>query len=144
MPYIVGLLIILALIFSGWNGIGLTGNFLNQMKDKVSSTIFPKTEGEILIENLNSNYQVLDKFFGESANSLLNSKNISEDDKKSIKKAIESFTGSKNLLSKIEKLEKEDKGLFKAIVEKVLNLNEPLSPDPTSIPPQCRLECPSN
>ena len=68
MPYIVGLLIILALIFSGWNGIGLTGNFLNQMKDKVSSTIFPKTEGEILIENLNSNYQVLDKFFGESAN----------------------------------------------------------------------------
>lgn len=153
MAYILGLFLILALIFSFFSGENnLISDLLGQVKDKISATIFPKTEREIIIDNLNSNYQYLDKFFSEAAPTILNSKNVSENDKKSVKKAVESFNNSKSLISNLSKLEKEEKGPLKtigALIEKVLNINKdgtktPLdstNADPTSIPPQCHLEC---
>ena len=78
MPYIIGLFLILAVIFSSvGGGSNLIGNFFDQAKDKVSETLFPKTAREILIDNINSDYQSMDKFFSETAPALLNSKNVS-------------------------------------------------------------------
>lgn len=156
MVYILGLFIILALIFSSMGGSNIVSSFFGQIKDNVSAMIFPKTEREIVIDNLNSNYQYLDKFFSESVPVLLNSKNVSEKDKTDARKAVETFNNSKNLISNLSKLEKEEKGPIKTVgglIEKVLNLYNGSSKnsvdsltsynsDPTNIPPQCKLVCP--
>lgn len=122
-------------------GSNFIGNFIGQTKDKISQTIFPKTAKEILIDNINADYQTMDKFFSETAPALLSSKTVSSADKATIKKAVEAFNGSKSLISNLSNMEKEDKGVVKALIDKVLNLNETTPPDPTNIPPQCRLEC---
>ncbi len=121
----------------------MVGNILGQAKDKVSQTLFPKTAKEIIIDNINSDYESMDKFFSETAPALLNSKNVSATDKAIIQKAVEAFNGSKSLINNLSQLEKEDKGIVESLVDKVLNLNATPQPDPTNIPPQCRLECPN-
>ena len=145
----------MALIFSSMSGGNIVTSFLGQIKDNVSAIIFPKTEREIIIDNLNSDYQYLDKFFAESAPTILSTKNVTENDKTAVKKAMETFNNSKNLISNLSKLEKEEKGPIKtvgSIIEKILNIyndssknsvDSPNSSDtaPTNIPPQCRLEC---
>lgn len=142
MAYLIGLFLILAIIFSSFgNENNLVGNLLGQAKEKVSQTIFPKTAKEIIIDNIDSNYQDMDKFFSETAPALLNSKTISTMDKATIQKAIGAFNGSKSLISNLSQIEKGDQGIVKSIIDKILNLDEPTQPDPTSIPPQCRLEC---
>ncbi len=125
-------------------GNNVLGNFVGQAKDKVSATIFPKTANEILIDNINSDYQNMGKFFSDTAPSLLNSKTVSSSDKATIQKAVEAFNGSKSLITNLSTLTKNDKGIVKSLIDKVLNLNAtPQSqPDPTNIPPQCKLVCP--
>src|SRR3989338_6972931 len=133
MAYLIGLFIVLAVIFSSFgNEDNLVGNLLGQAKDKISQTIFPKTAKEIIIDNINSNYQDMDKFFSEIAPNLLNSKTLSATDKETIQKAVEAFNGSKSLINNLSKLEKDDKGLMESIIDKVLNLNETPQPDPTN------------
>lgn len=142
MAYIVGLFIILTVIFSYMGGgSNIIGNFIGQTKDKVSQTLFPKSAREILIDNINSDYQNMDKFFSEAAPALLSSKTVSATDKATIQKAIAAFNGSKSLISNLSKLEKNDKSVVKSLIDKALNLTETPPPDPTSIPPQCHLEC---
>lgn len=142
MAYLIGVFLILAVIFSSMGGgNNLVGNILGQAKDKVSETLFPKSAREILIDNINSDYQDMDNFFSDTAPALLNSKTVSEKDKATIKKAVEAFNGSKSLVSNLSKLEKNDKGIVKSLIDKVLNLNPTPQPDPTSIPPQCKLVC---
>ena len=144
MAYILGLFIILAVIFSSFGGgSNMIGNFLDQTKNKVDQTLFPKTAREIIIDNIKSDYQDMGKFFSETAPTLLNSKTISAADKATIQKAVESFNGSKSLISNLSTLEKNDKGIVKSLINKVINLNETRKPDPTNIPPQCKLVCPS-
>ena len=121
----------------------MIGNFLGQAKDKVSQTLFPKTAREILIDNISSDYQDMDKFFSETAPALLNSKTLSSTDKATIQKAVEAFNGSKSLIENLSQLEQNDKGIVESLIDKVLNLNATPQPDPTNIPPQCKLVCPS-
>ena len=123
-------------------GSNFIGNFMGQAKDKVSETLFPKTAREIIIDNINSDYQNMDKFFSDTAPALLNSKNVSATDKATIQKAVESFNGSKSLISNLSNMEKDDKGIVESLINKVVNLINTPQPDPTNIPPQCRLECP--
>lgn len=154
MPYLIGLFIIIALVFSASDGDGLLGNLMNpvkgvnDLKNKITGTIFPKTEQELLIDNIRNDYQELDKFFSNSASNISGAKGVSAEDKESIKKASEAFKKSKELISNLEKLEKQDKSLVKEIIEKVLDLDDKKSPpadglEPTYIPPQCKLVCPS-
>ena len=119
----------------------LAGNLLGQAKDKVNQTLFPKTAKEIIIDNINSDYESMDKFFSETAPALLSSKTVSATDKATIQKAVEAFNGSKSLINNLSTLEKDDKGIMESIIDKVLNLSATPQPDPTNIPPQCRLEC---
>ena len=135
---------VLAVIFSSMgDGNNLVGNIFGQAKDKVSQTLFPKTAKEILIDNINSDYQNMGKFFSETAPALLNSKTVSATDKATIQRAVEAFNGSKSLIKNLSEIEKEDKGIVESIIDKVLNLTETPRPDPTNIPPQCKLVCPA-
>lgn len=175
MPYILGLLIILGIIFSGFSGIadvnGLAATAFNAIKNKIDSIIFPKNQREILIENMASDYTVLDRFFSQSAENILKSQDVSEKDKTAIKEATQMFNKSKENIADLGKMEREDKSIVKSVIEKVLeyglnpssgNINpdnsaalvtptqptpNPASPSivppiaPTVIPPYCRVEC---
>ena len=133
----------LGLIFSATTGMNLTDDLWNKMTNRVSKFAFPKSQKEIVIDNLNSQYESLDRFFSDTALDLLQNENVSAENKKVIQTAIQSFGSSKDLVSQIENLTKNDKGLTKALVEKVFNLDTKLKPgpDPTSIPPNCNLVC---
>ena len=142
MAYLLGLFLILTVVFSSvGDGNNLVGNILGQAKDKVSETLFPKSAREILIDNIDSDYKDMGKFFSETAPALLNSKTVSTEDKATIQKAIESFNGSKSLIENLSEIEKEDKGLVESLIDKALNLTKTPQPDPTNIPPQCKLVC---
>ena len=138
---------VLSLIFSATTGVSFIGDLWNKMTNRISEFSFPKSQKEIVVDNLNSQYNLLDRFFSDTALDLLQNENIPAEDKKVIQKAIQSFSESKDLVSQIENLTKNDKGITKALVEKVFNLDtksEPPpadGPDPTSIPPNCNLVC---
>lgn len=132
----------MAVVFSSMGGgTNLVSNFIGQAKDKVSETLFPKSAKEIIIDNINSDYQDMNKFFSETAPALLNSGTVSEQDKATIKKAVEAFNGSKSLISNLSALETKDKGIVESLINKVVNLINTPQPDPTNIPPQCKLVC---
>lgn len=141
MAYILGLILILGIIFSATTGLDFADNWWNKAVSKLKSFAFPKSQREIVIDNLNSHYNLLDKFFSDTALDLLQDENISIEDKKNIRDAVKSFKSSKDLVSQIENLTKNDKGLTKALIEKVLNLDTELGPEPTHIPPNCNLVC---
>lgn len=147
MIQFIGFLLIIAVVFYGVFGADTVKNkwneFLAGAKDKLTAALFPKTQKEILIDNLAENYNLLDRFFAESAPQILGAIDVSEEDKQEIKNAVEAFSKSKNLISNISRLEKEDKGPIKTIINKLLGVEKspPTGPDPTYIPPQCRLEC---
>lgn len=144
MGYILGLLLILAIIFSAVTGNNLFGNLWYYVKDKADTFLFPKTEKEILIENLNAKYDILDRFFSQSAPKILGSQNISKEDKKTVQEAAKVFNETKEIIKNLGNLQKEDRSLTKAIIQKAFDLmpkKEEALPDPTHIPPQCRLEC---
>ena len=179
MPYFIGLLIVLGLVFSSFSGMNFGGfnlkdvaaNTFGVIKAKISSIVFPRTQKEILIENMASDYNILNRFFSQSAENILNSKDISEKDKTAIKEAAQIFNKTKEKIDTLGKLEKEDKSIMESLVEKVLNLEavQPVNTNisnpntsvnqtqpgttaapspivssgaiPTIIPPYCRVEC---
>jgi len=115
---------------------------LGDVKDKITQTIFPKSQGEIVIDNLKDSYQTLDSFFSNAAQSISNAKGVSSQDKTALEKAAAAFQNSKTLIANLEQLQKEDKGLIQSTIEKIFGLDEKsASLEPTSIPPQCKLVC---
>lgn len=152
MAYILGLFILLGLVFYSFGQFGLSGNILANIsnsiqdavalaKEKVYDTIFPKTEKEILIDNVESDYTYLDKFFSDTAPKLLKSKDVSDQDKEIIKQAAQKFNETKKSIQAIKGLEQNDKGIIKTIVDKLIKEKIVPQADPTSIPPQCQLVC---
>lgn len=137
MAYLIGLFLVLAIIFSIASGSDLVGGF----KNKLTETIFPKSQTEITVENLKNDYEALGDFFTNSAPEILNSKGVSSENKAAIQKAAAAFSNSKQLVNNLEKLTKDDKGILEAAVEKILGLDEKPTLEPTSIPPQCKLVC---
>ncbi|OGN08946.1 MAG: hypothetical protein A3J46_05635 [Candidatus Yanofskybacteria bacterium RIFCSPHIGHO2_02_FULL_41_11] len=141
MGYILGLILILGLIFSATIGTDLVSNLWRQMTDKFSEFIFPRSQREIVIDNLEDQYSELDKFFSSVAPSLIGSKNISQKDKESLGQAINTFKESKKAFEQIKKIEQGSKSITKALMEKILDLNTETVPEPTYIPPNCNLVC---
>lgn len=137
MAYLIGLFLVLAIVFSVASGSDILGGF----KNKLTETIFPKSQTEITVENLKNDYQALGDFFTNSAPAILNTKGISPETKSAIEKAGAAFNNSKQLVNNLEKLTKDDKNLLEAAVEKILGLDEEPTLEPTSIPPQCKLVC---
>src|SRR3989344_2250387 len=101
MAYILGLFLIIALMLSGFSGFfpfnsrlanitGAMGNILDNLKNKTYEFIFSESGNEILIDNLNSNYDLLDRFFSDPSK-ILNSKDIPEQEKEIFKQALEAF-----------------------------------------------------
>jgi predicted PurR-regulated permease PerM len=159
MFYILSLILTLGFIFSAISGTNFMGSLWDQITQRVGGFTFPKTQKEITIDNLESQYSELDKFFSSSVPLLLNSDSISSQDKESLKRAEQIFKESQNTIKQIKDIdkngksitktivekvfnfnpEKEGKSAVKAFVEKIFNLDAKPSPELTSIPPNCNL-----
>ncbi len=140
-------ILLLALLFSGIIATAIGHNPVSELVHKIQGNIteiaFPKNSREIIIDNLEGKYKTLDQFFSGSANELIKSKNISENNKKQIQEAFKAYTESKSLLNNLKVKEQAQKGIIESVIKKVLKTDEE-QPGPTSIPPQCRVECPGN
>lgn len=143
MPYILGLILILGIIFSVTTGINPVGDIWHRTTGSIKEFAFPRSQKEIAIDNLGSQYSELEKFFSSVAPSLISSDVISSQDKEVLKRATQVFGESQNTIEQIKKLEQAGKSVTKALIKKVLNLDDDSapSPDPTHIPPNCNLVC---
>ncbi len=152
MAYILGLFLILGVVFYSTGQFGLGGNLFNGIKDtvkdsmdsaksKLYTSVFPKSEREILIDNLESDYNHLNKFFNDTAPKILESKGVSEQDKEAIRQASAKFNQTKKSVDILKSLEKNEKGIMEKVVDKIFKDQDVSVPEPTAIPPQCRLEC---
>lgn len=143
MSYIIGLIIILGLIFTvGSKTNLLQTDIIDGIKAKISSTIFPKSEREIVIDNLNHGIDTLNSSLTTSLNSILKSKDISAKDKAVIQNAIKTLKDVKQKAEAARQLVAQDKGVIKTISEKFSDLiSSDAGPEPTSIPPQCKMVC---
>ncbi len=137
MTYLIGLFLILAVVFSATSG----SNLLGDLKNKVTETIFPKSQTEITVENLRNDYRTLGDFFSNTAPAIVNSKGTSSETRSALEKAAQAFENSEQLVSELEQLTADDKNILEAAVEKILGLDEKQTLEPTSIPPQCKLVC---
>ncbi|OGN02847.1 MAG: hypothetical protein A3G02_00015 [Candidatus Yanofskybacteria bacterium RIFCSPLOWO2_12_FULL_44_13b] len=143
MSYLIGLIIILGLIFTVGIKTDLLGsNMLENIKAKIDTTIFPKSEREIVIDNLNEGIDTLNSSLSSSLNNILKSKDISAKDKAAIQKAVNALKDVKEKAKTAKELTAQDKGIIKTISEKITDLISGESgPEPTSIPPQCKMVC---
>lgn len=161
MFYILGLFLLIGFILSGFSGalpfdflntIGITGTIgdaLNNLKKKTYEFIFPDSENEILVENLKSNYDLLDRFFSESSGSILESKDISKIDKEALQQAIQTFNKTKDQIKILgQETKKNEPGILGSLIKRALDINSSSKNEdnlnnlnPTYIPPSCRLEC---
>lgn len=152
MGYTIGLLLILGIIFYSFTQFGANidilnnaknsiGHVLGTLKSSVYNTVFPKSEKEILVDKLNSDYNILSKFFDDTAPKILASKDVSASDKAALKQAAAKFSDIKSAIQTLQSKESGDKGIIQSIVDKVLNINNASTAEPTSIPPQCQLVC---
>lgn len=140
MLYLVGLLAIIVIFFSTLNGGGVVNDYWQKAKDKVLNTALPKSEREIAVENLSSDYELLDRFFTKSVPNILQLDGITDDDRKNILGASSAFFESKDDLATLQETEGS---LTKSIIQKVFNLNEKASSsaETTPIPANCEVVC---
>jgi hypothetical protein len=146
MAYILGLFLIIAIMFSYVTDNNIVGDTWSRIKDKTTATIFPKSDREILIDNLDSDYSLMDRFFSpDIIGDILESDDITSETKKVILGASDAFNNSKSSVKTLGEIAKNEKSITKALIQKIFNLEDNTSlvpnPDPTNIPPNCQLQC---
>ena len=141
MVYVLGLIVMLSFIFSAVSGTNFMGNLWDQATQKMSGFAFPKSQKEIIIDNLESQYSELNRFFSSVAPSLLNSNSLSPQDKESLQKAVQNLEESQNTIERPDEPEKEEKSITRIVIEKIFNLNTEPNPDSIPIPSNCNLVC---
>ncbi len=148
MAYFVGLLALLVIVFTTLSGnVFSPTESLNSLKARILEFVDPKTDKEIAIDGLTSNVDSIIALLGETVPNILKSANISEKDKTNLKKIIETASATKVTASQVQALESKNGGIFQSIVNSAANLISPNatnnggSPNPTYIPPQCKLVC---
>ena len=135
MFYILGLLLILGLILGGFAGslpfdfstAGITGamsNILGNFKDKTYEFIFPKSGNEILVDNLNSNYSLLDRFFSQpTTDAILKSKDIPESEKEGFKQAVEAFKETRDQVEVLgASVVKNEPSIFESLIKQTFDI----------------------
>ena len=153
MFYIIGLFLIIGLALGAFTGslpfnlgpidtTGFIGDIFSGIKNRALEYIFPKSKTEILIDNLSSNYDLLDRFFSGSSETILNSADIPESTKEEFKKVLTTFNETKRQVSAVGATIKNNQpGVLESLIKKALNIGMEQGPEPTSIPPNCNLVC---
>ncbi|MEK7600555.1 MAG: hypothetical protein AAB463_01160 [Patescibacteria group bacterium] len=74
---------------------------ISSLRSQLIEAIIPKTQNEILIENLTPHQEALRTFFTEQAPLLLNSKNISAAERTTLQQAVEQFNNSDTVIQSL-------------------------------------------
>ena len=149
MAYFIGLLALLAIVFTTISGDVLSpSKSIDGLKAKITEFIDPKTNKEISTEKLSSEIDSIIALIGETTPDILKSSNISEKNKTNLTKLLETANKAKTTAIQIQNIESQDNGLLQSIITNISNLISPNDnaskknlPNPTYIPPQCKLIC---
>jgi len=149
MAYFIGLLILLVIVFTTLSGDILSpSKSIDGLKAKITEFMDPKTNKEISTEKLSSEIDSIIALIGETTPDILKSSNISEKNKTNLTKLLETANNAKITAVQIQNIESQDSGLLQSIVTNISNLISPNNnafdkdlPDPTHVPPQCKLVC---
>jgi len=149
MAYFIGLLALLVIVFTTISGDVLSpSKSIDGLRAKVTEFIDPKTNKEIATEKLSSEIDSIIALIGETTPDILKSSNISEKNKTNLTKLLETANNAKTTAIQIQNIESQDSGLLQSIVTNISSLISPNDnvsnkdlPDPTYIPPQCKLIC---
>ena len=149
MAYFIGLLALLAIVFTTISGDVLSpSKSIDGLRAKVTEFIDPKTNKEIATEKLSSEIDSIIALIGETTPDILKSSNISEKNKTNLTKLLETANKAKTTAIQIQNIESQDNGLLQSIITNISNLISPNDnasnknlPNPTYIPPQCKLIC---
>ena len=149
MAYFIGLLALLAIVFTTISGDVLSpSKSIDGLRAKVTEFIDPKTNKEISTEKLSSEIDSIIALIGETTPDILKSSNISEKNKTNLTKLLETANKAKTTAIQIQNIESQDNGLLQSIITNISNLISPNDnasnknlPNPTYIPPQCKLIC---
>ena len=131
----------LGFIFSSISGTNFVGSLWDQLRSKISGFAFPKTQNEIVIENLETQYSNLNKLISSVAPPLLESDTVSSQDKKSIQQAVQIIEESQNTIKQLKNSKNDIGSIAQSLIKKTFDLvplpkHEP-SPSPAGIPPNC-------
>ncbi len=119
MGYILLLLVLLAGIFAfSTSGLSPAGLF-DQAKNTVAS-ILPKSEKEVLIDNLNKQQTILERFFTTSAPALKQGALLTTAQKQELQQAAEAFTASERLVTQLEEVVKKDESTSTTLIKSFL------------------------
>lgn len=147
MAYILGILVVLGIVF--YVGSDLVSDKINLISNLnpakfFSQALFPKSEEETILENLQTNIAEVEKFISSATvKDLFRSNTLSPDEKNSLTKALDAFYQGKENIEKLGKIAETEKSLSEEIVSKFLKLGIPSSSDltPTYLPPACQVVC---
>ena len=141
MGYILGLILMLGFIFSSISGTDFVGGLWKNLVSKIGGFAFPKTQNEIVIENLETQYSNLNKLISSVAPSILGSNTIAPEEKESVKQAMQIIEESQNTIGQLKNIQTENRSVPKALLEKVFKLVPILEPSPSPNPTQTPLNC---
>ncbi len=152
MGYLIALFAAITFLFSAIGGHNPVNNLFASVKQKIFDTIAPKSEREIIVENMQQQYNTLEHFFAVDAPQILNSKTVPETRKTQIRTAQKAFTQAQTLLTNLKKKEKSNPGVLETILQKTLGIvpspspssSPSESPTATYVPPQCKMVCDNN
>lgn len=75
---------------------------ISSLRSQLIDAVIPKTQNEILIENLAPHQEALRTFFAEQAPLLLQSKNLSAVERTTLQKAVEQFQNSDAVIQSLQ------------------------------------------
>lgn len=133
----------LGFIFSSISGTNFVGSLWDQLISKISGFAFPKTQNEIVIENLEAQYSNLNKLISSVSPSLLSSDTVSSQDKESVQQAVQIIKESQNTIVQLKNSKKDGESITQALINKVFDLvpvpkpESSPSPNPAGIAPNC-------
>src|SRR5258706_14687698 len=112
MSYLIPIFLILAVLFGTGAGNHLPG--IKQVQGSILDSLFPKNEKEILIDNVNKQYETISRFFSApTMATLLTSKTLTDQQKADLKTAIDTIAATKQDLQSLTVKEKTDQNLVK-------------------------------
>ncbi len=119
---------------------------LSSLRSQIIDSVIPKTQNEILIENLTPHQEALRTFFTEQAPLLLNSKNITPAERSALQEAVKTFQNSDTVIQSLTESISERSPSQILLDRFHTSTSEQPSPAVTaspqvSIPPNCEVVC---
>lgn len=155
MAYILLLLIAIGAILSFTIQSNPLAGLVEKTKASLIEHVVPKTQTEVIINNLEPSHKVLERFFSNTAPKVIKSEPISNQERQELQSAIQAFSQSQQAIEQIRQAEQSETSIPEAVIKKILSIEASPTPTPnlfpspssspapqiTPVPPYCHVEC---